>query len=266
MANVTSLLQQAIEHYKPGGEFATVRAEQLKGKERTVTAGMESQLVGRGLAGTTVGAAIPAAVEQQVSAPWRTETEMMRGGRLMEAVTAQAGFQERAQARRSAEQLARERMELQRDLQDVSLSAQEKAAKQGRLHEIEMQEREWGREEWKREQGWGAGADVGADAGYEYPSAPSLVDTGAGVGAGIGGKLPGVGPTLEPAPEDWFTQMGKIAEQWLTEPSVARGPDLGIGDEEGDLSQAAFQRAKTAGTPWTYNYGTWLAAKRSGKI
>jgi len=153
MPDVMSLIQQAIEHYQPGGEFATTRARQLEEKRGITTAGMEAQLVGRGLAGTTVGAAIPAAFEQQVGAPWRTQTEMLRGGRLMEAVLAGAGFEERKGARELEARLARERMQLQKDLQNLSLSAQERAAKEQRLHEIGMQERGWEREEWEREQG-----------------------------------------------------------------------------------------------------------------
>ncbi|GAF70144.1 unnamed protein product, partial [marine sediment metagenome] len=120
-----SILQQAIEHYRPGGEFAATRAEQLRGRERVVTAGMEAGLVGRGLAGTTVGAAIPAAVEQQVSAPWRTETEMLRGARLMEAVLAQAGFTERQTAREQEVAIANAQMELQERLANRQISVQE---------------------------------------------------------------------------------------------------------------------------------------------
>lgn len=240
MPDVTSLIQQAIEHYKPGGEFATVRAKQLGERKGTFTAAAESQLVGRGMGGTTLAAGIPAAFEQQVGAPWRTETEMMRGGRLMEAVLAKAGFAERETARQLEVRLAMERMNLQRELQDRSLSAQERAVKEQRLHEIEMQERGWKREEWKREQGWtGGGA---AQPTYEYPSAPSLIGAGGGVGGGPGGGItdPTIGQPVFMAEggtgvylggdrisapgqaDDWSTQMGKIAEQWLTEPSAAR--------------------------------------------
>ena len=128
-----SILKQAIKQYQPGGTFATARAEQLGRRERTVTAGMEAGLVGRGLAGTTVGAAIPAAVEQQVSAPWRTETEMMRGARLMEAVLAQAGFTERQTAREQEVAIANAQMELQQRLANKQINIQEYNAATARL-------------------------------------------------------------------------------------------------------------------------------------
>lgn len=149
MPDVTSIIQQAIEHYKPGGEFATTRGTQLAEKRGAAIAGAEAGLVGRGLAGTTVGAAIPAAFEQQIATPWRTETEMMRGGRLMEAVLAKAGFAERAEARASAEALAREEMELRQKLADRQISLQEYMAATARIAAR------------RQEAGGGAGAGAG---------------------------------------------------------------------------------------------------------
>ena len=241
MPDVMSIIQQAIEHYKPEGEFAQTRAEQLEQTRGKTTAAMEAGLVGRGLAGTTVGAAIPAAFEQQVAAPWRTQTEMLRGGRLMEAVLAKAGFAERLTARELETQLARERMALQERLTRMGVGAQERQSildRWSRERSAKLQ-REQQQQQWEVGQvsGAGAGVGAGADVGYETPSAPSLVSAGgagmgAGAGAGIGvgagaGVSAGAGDayygTAYKEPDDWQTQLGKIAQQWLTEPSAATG-------------------------------------------
>lgn len=253
-----SMLQQAIEHYKPGGEFATVRAEQLKGKVGTVKAGMESQLVGRGLAGTTVGAAIPAAIEQQVAAPWRTETEMMRGGRLMEAVLAGAGFEERKLAREQEEKLARDRMALQEQLTRMGIGAQEQQAILNRWSQEENArlQREQQQQQWEAGRLTTAGA-APTQPSYEFPSAPSLVSAGVG-----GGELPEVGPVLEPAPEDWFTAQeereGFNVSQWF-EPGgwLAEAPTTGPAGLPTGVGQEKPKRAPSA-----YGYLKALAEKQ----
>lgn len=166
MADVTSMLQEAIEHYRPGGEFATVRGRQLVEKKGTAIAGAEAGLVGRGLAGTTVGMAIPAAFEQQIAAPWRTETEMMRGGRLMEAVLAQAGFAERESAREQQAALAKAQMALEEKLRNREISVQEYNAATARI----------------AARGGGGGAVTPRRTMADIPS-----DAGAAVGAGDAG-------------------------------------------------------------------------------
>ena len=234
MPDVMSIIQQAIEHYKPEGEFAQTRAEQLEQTRGKTTAAMEAGLVGRGLAGTTVGAAIPAAFEQQVAAPWRTQTEMLRGGRLMEAVLAKAGFAERLTARELETQLARERMALQERLTRMGVGAQERQSilnRWSRERSAKLQ-REQQQHQW--EAGQVSEVGVGEQPSYETPSAPSLVSAGVGTGVGVGaGAGAGVGAgagagdayygTAYKEPDDWQTQLGKIAQQWLTEPSAATG-------------------------------------------
>lgn len=283
-----SMLQQAIEHYQPGGKFAGIRGEQLEAKRGTYTARAESQLVGRGLAGTTVGAAIPGAFEQEVATPWRTETEMFRGARLMEAVLAQAGFTERATAREQEVAIANAQMNLQRQLAERQISAQEYSTAMQSLASrssgggeggasermIANWEREWA-ERNRGDIGAGAGGGAGAGTGTGYVSGllGSLEGGGGGTGSpyaeqlaageksladwlgegytyyGPGGqyieggkgdlessgaytseniafaKAKGI-PLSSMAPQSrgWTGQLAGVAKQWLTEPSVARGP------------------------------------------
>lgn len=204
--DITAIIEEAIKHYRPGGEFAGVRAEQLAEKKATIVPEMRAELVGRGLAGTTVGAAIPGRFEREVAKPWRTQTEMLRSARLMESILAKAGFAERAEARKSAEDLAREEMELRERLQSEALSAQERFAAEQRLHEIGMQQRATG----------GAGATIpwgsyGALAGDEG-------GVGAGAGAGIG-QHPGTYPSPFDGgdgaiPEGWRFTPGNMGGTW----------------------------------------------------
>lgn len=112
--DILAVIEEAIKHYRPEGEFAETRTEQLKEYKPRYTAEAQAQLTGRGLAGTTLGAAIPATFERTVAKPWRTETEMLRGQRLMDAIMAKAGIMERAIAREEQMGLSREEMELQK--------------------------------------------------------------------------------------------------------------------------------------------------------
>jgi hypothetical protein len=97
--DITKALDKVLQTYKAGGEYAQQRGEQLKGEERRYTAGAQQGLVSRGLSGTTVAAGIPAAFEQEVAAPYRTQTEMLRSGQEMQGLIAKAGFLESATQR-----------------------------------------------------------------------------------------------------------------------------------------------------------------------
>lgn len=245
--DITGIIEEAIKHYRPGGEFAGVRTEQLAEKKATIIPEMRAELVGRGLAGTTVGAAIPGRFEREVAKPWRTETEMLRSARLMEAILSKAGFMERAEARQSTEDLAREEMELRERLQSEALSAQERFAAEQRLHEIRMQQRAatggagttipWG--------SYGALRDTGGDAG-----------AGAGAGAGIGQH-----PGAYPSPFDGGD--GAIPEGWRFEPGDMGGtwsPLAGPGEPGYDPSQWAAGGAYTSQQrEWAKVTGTPLA-------
>jgi len=212
-----SILKQAIEYYKPGGEFAGIRSKQLEAKKGTYTAAAEAQLVGRGLAGTTVGAAIPGAFEQEVATPWRTETEMFRGARLMEAVLAQAGYSERQTAREQEVAIANAQMELQQRLANKQISVQEYNAATSRLAArggggsdagttrqlAPNVPRQYvpGLGMTSRQELWGGGT-----GGDEFSLPPSLLSLGTGGGTAGGGepwtKFPAGGgePYQVPAP------------------------------------------------------------------
>jgi hypothetical protein len=104
--DIMAALDKVIGTYKAGGDFATGRAESLKGKERKYTAGAQQGLVSRGLSGTTIAASIPAAFEQDVAAPFRTQTEQMRSAAEMQGLLAKAGFLSADEERAMRERLA----------------------------------------------------------------------------------------------------------------------------------------------------------------
>jgi hypothetical protein len=94
--DVMAALDKVLQTYKAGGEFSQQRASQLKGAERKYTAGAQQGLVSRGLSGTTIAQSIPSAFEQEVGAPYRTETERLRSGQEMQGLLAKAGFLSKA--------------------------------------------------------------------------------------------------------------------------------------------------------------------------
>ncbi len=111
--SIMQALDKVLSTYKAGGEFTKQRAEQLKGTERKYTSGAQQGLVSRGLSGTTVAASIPAAFEQEVAAPYRTETERLRSGQEMQGLIAKAGFLEREQTRTDQKTATTEEREFQ---------------------------------------------------------------------------------------------------------------------------------------------------------
>lgn len=104
--DIMAALDNVLSTYKAGGDFATGRAEALKGTERKYTAGAQQGLVSRGLAGTTIASSIPGAFEQDVAAPYRTETERLRSGNEMQGLLAKAGFLQADEERALREKLA----------------------------------------------------------------------------------------------------------------------------------------------------------------
>lgn len=164
--DILAVIEEAIQRYRPGGEFAKTRGEQLRETKTTYVPQARSELVSRGLAGTTMGAAIPARFEKTVAKPWRTQTEMLRGQSLMEAIMAKAGIMERAGARESQEVLVREQMEQQRELALANIRSREIAAAGG---------------------GGGAGGGgVGGRGEFERWGSYTLGGGGGGGGAGAG--------------------------------------------------------------------------------
>ncbi len=108
--NIMNILEEAIAKFSPGGGFAKSRGEQLETKRGKYTSSAQQSLVSSGLSGTTVGASIPAAFEEDVARPYQTETDLLRSSSLMQALLAKAGFLARQSAaaedkRRYEEQL-----------------------------------------------------------------------------------------------------------------------------------------------------------------
>ncbi len=87
-------LEKVLATYKTGGEFEKQRTSQLSGMEKKYTGQAKSSLVSSGLQGTTIGASIPQAFEQEIGGAFRTETERLRSGSEMQALLAKAGFAE----------------------------------------------------------------------------------------------------------------------------------------------------------------------------
>lgn len=122
-ANLMDLIDKALETYKVGGAFEKQRGAQLKTAERKYTTGAKASLVGRGLSGTTIAASIPGAFEQDVAAPYRTETERLRSGQEMNSLLTKAGFLEREQERKLREQIAADQVESQKYSSSMAAAA-----------------------------------------------------------------------------------------------------------------------------------------------
>ena len=180
-----SAIQRAKAYYAPGGGYGKgIEAGLERGRVKAVATGAQS-LVSAGLAGTTMIAGLGKRYEEEVAMPARARVEETRAGAIsgLEAMKAQIiqGATESARSRALQTYLA----QLQ-----ASTSMQLGTMRQPSLVR--------------------AGAPAPTPTRpeqpvYEFPRAPSLVTAGAGGGGA--GRLPEVGPTLEPAPEDWYKRL-----------------------------------------------------------
>lgn len=130
MANedILKVIEETIQQYRPGGEFAVSRGQQLAEKRGTVIPEMYSGLISAGLGGTTIKQTVPTRFESEIAKPFQTETDLLRSQRLMEALLAKAGFMERAEQRTQEYNLAQEKMKLDEQLANKQITAQEYAA------------------------------------------------------------------------------------------------------------------------------------------
>lgn len=86
------ILKKGIERYQPGGQFgAGAMALYEQGKNKALASGMQN-LVGSGLANTTVAGTLPLAYEQEVGSPFRLQLEDMRLQNLTGSERAMADF------------------------------------------------------------------------------------------------------------------------------------------------------------------------------
>jgi hypothetical protein len=187
--NVMAALENVLQTYKTGGEFSAQRASQLKTQERKYTAGAQQGMVSRGLAGTTVAQSIPAAFEQDVAAPYRTETERLRSGQEMQGLLAKAGFLSADEEREMRERLATAERESRESIAGRQLSAQQsasyQASREARLgREAGAAEAQAGRE-FAGEQ---ARLDREAAAASQHTGGAGDLDLGIDYGAGTQGS------------------------------------------------------------------------------
>lgn len=110
-AGVLATLDKIIEQYSPGGGYATARGQEQEVLERKATAGKQQALVSGGLSGTTVAAAIPTSVYEEISQPFMTQTEQIRTSSLMDAYMAKAGYLQEEARREQELTLAQQQME-----------------------------------------------------------------------------------------------------------------------------------------------------------
>ncbi|MBE3139517.1 MAG: hypothetical protein IMZ53_02935 [Thermoplasmata archaeon] len=95
--DIMSVIEEAIQQYAPGGQFAQARETQLS-KTRTSTTGkMYSNLIKSGLSGVETMSGVPQQFETEVGQPYGIETELLRTGKLMEAILAKSGILQHSQ-------------------------------------------------------------------------------------------------------------------------------------------------------------------------
>ena len=127
MASISEILDKIIAKYQPGGGFGESELALLKRGKTKAMAGVGQQLVSSGLAGTTAGAGASQRWEEEVGMPTRLGLEDIRTQRLVQALLAKAGFQEKQTERQfeyGQEQRARqERLNQQIRQENVTAAA-----------------------------------------------------------------------------------------------------------------------------------------------
>lgn len=121
-------LDKIIARYQPGGEFGKPEMALLERAKTKTLARQKAGLVSRGMAGTTVGAGLGKKWEEEVGMPAKLGLEDIRTQRLVQAMTAKAGFMERAQAANISVAQSEAEMELRRVLAAAGLNAQQQAS------------------------------------------------------------------------------------------------------------------------------------------
>lgn len=162
---ITELLDQIIQRYKPGGEFGKAELSLLERAKTKSLASVSQGLVSAGLAGTTAGVGAGRKWEEEIGMPARLGLEDIRTQRLVEAMGAKAGFAERAGAREEQFNLAVEQMKLQESLRNKEISLQEYLARMERLSRTSYSSRVGTSPSQRRVSGGGGGTGGGAGAG-----------------------------------------------------------------------------------------------------
>jgi len=102
IGGITSILDQIISRYQPGGAFGKAALSTLEQRKGKTIAKQKQSLVSSGLGGTTIGAGLGSKFEQEVGTPFRLGVEEQRIGALTQAMQAKAGFMERESAKRQS--------------------------------------------------------------------------------------------------------------------------------------------------------------------
>jgi hypothetical protein len=237
-ASVMEALDKVLTTYKSGGAFATQRAEQLKGEERRYTAGAQQGLVSRGLSGTTIAASIPSAFEQEVAAPYRTETERLRSGQEMQGLIAKAGFLDAQQEREQRAALAQEEIDAAMKRLQEQIAAQKGATSMEAAGRVAAA---------KAGRGGGGGAGGGGGtAGFGARAAASAARVaasrtgagGAGVGAGGATQHIGGGGGFDIGGAGYGGAIPTGPTEVITDPGAGAGAGGGVTSME-DLAKMA---------------------------
>ncbi|KKN77439.1 hypothetical protein LCGC14_0359980 [marine sediment metagenome] len=252
--DIMKIIGTAIERYRPGGEFSETRASELAEKKRIAIPQMQAGLVSRGLAGTTVAAAIPSRFEMETAKPWQTETEKLRSSALMDAILAKAGFMERESGRDLQLKLAREEADLRQRLQNQQISSQQFIAL---LENARARSRNEALAERNRIDaaggGGGAGGDGGGTTGGYGSSYGGVGTTYSEVSGGAGG-----GSYADPlAGQPMFTAEGGVG-MYLGGQRSLSGEQVDWGQNYGDVPNStaeATQRISSGGAGDVYSPG-----------
>jgi hypothetical protein len=275
--SIMKALDKVLSTYKAGGEYSKQRATQLKGEERRYTAGAQQGLVSRGLSGTTVAASIPSAFEQEIAAPYRTETERLRSGAEMQGLMAKAGFLESATQREFAagQQKSEQDAAMARLTKQIAANRPSKARATGNLgtfasreaarrSELSARDASTGSGGTSQHTGGATGRNSGFDIGnFDFYSEPTFDQAGGDFNAtlapaGGGGDWDFAAPTMDTLAEGGIMAGGapsagadqatsledlaKLAEQWM-------GPEGGEGQTTAEFPEWDELRKKA------YNVG-----------
>jgi len=113
--DITKLLDQIIERYKPGGAFGKPEEALLQRAKTKSLAETAQGLVSSGLSGTTAGIGAGQKWEEEIGMPARLKLEDIRAQRLAEAMAAKAGYLQQKYQTDVQAQIERNRLQYQAD-------------------------------------------------------------------------------------------------------------------------------------------------------
>lgn len=275
------LYQKALTGLQTGGKkLEAALAEIEEGKQQAIGRGQQA-LVSGGLGGTTVMGGVPLQAEK-IAARQRLGARGQAEQTYLTTLASFAAFAQRGQEAARQREYETEQATTQRKF-EARQAELGRIAATGTTQYGKPAAQQSSLAEFMRGFDVRGGGAVAGGGGYaeQFPTmydqgggqAPSLMGgAGAGVAdtpwptmAPLGGAAYGSQEAFETyglEPPTGSVPMGKrTAPTIRDEPwSPTAGQFVGR-----DTSQEAYQAAKTAGRPWTYNYSTWKRAIASGK-